>query len=207
MPQAADADRRPPPITLPPRVLENRFLRLEPLAEAHREDLRAACAADPDLWERLYSFSMLGAEFDRAWARMAEGRLSGDSQSYAVVVEGRCIGMTSYIDIDLANRTVEVGATYYAPAFRGGAVNPAAKRLIFGHAFDSGMRRVQLNVDATNARSRAAVLKLGAAQEGVLRGDRFTWTGRVRDTVVFSVLQGEWPAVRERLDARLAAFP
>ena len=104
------------------------------------------------------------------------------------------------------NATLEIGGTYYRPELRGGAVNPAAKRLLMAHAFESGARRVQYKVDAINARSRAAVLKLGAIQEGILRQDRVTWTGRVRDTVVFSILADEWPAVRERLDARLAAI-
>ena len=77
-------------------------------------------------------------------------------------------------------------------------MNPAAKRLLMAHAFESGVRRVQYKVDAINARSRAAVLKLGAIQEGILRQDRVTWTGRLRDTVVFSILADEWPAVREQ---------
>ena len=85
-------------------------------------------------------------------------------------------------------------------------MNPAAKRLMLGEAFDSGARRVALNVDAINARSRAAVLKLGAVQEGIRRQDRITWTGRIRDTVMFSILADEWPAVRDRLDTRLAMF-
>ena len=101
---------------------------------------------------------------------------------------------------------MEIGFTYYAPDVRGGAVNPAAKRLLLGHAFDAGAQRVQFRVDAINARSRAAVLKLGAVQEGILREDKVTWTGRIRSTVVFSVLPSEWPAVRERLDTRLASF-
>jgi RimJ/RimL family protein N-acetyltransferase len=77
---------------------------------------------------------------------------------------------------------------------------------MLGDAFDSGARRVVFRVDALNARSRAAVGKLGAVQEGILRQDRVTWTGRVRDTVIFSILADEWPAVRDRLDARLAAL-
>jgi len=101
---------------------------------------------------------------------------------------------------------VEIGGTYYGPDLRGGAVSPAAKRLLLANAFESGARRVQFKVDAINARSRAAVLKLGAIQEGILRQERVTWTGRVRDTVVFSILADEWPAVRDRLDARLATF-
>ena len=101
---------------------------------------------------------------------------------------------------------LEIGGTYYHPDIRGGPANPSAKRLLMAHAFESGARRVQYKVDALNARSRAAVLKLGAVQEGILRQDRVTWTGRIRDTVVFSILADEWPAVRERLDARLAGF-
>ncbi|MDB5423765.1 MAG: acetyltransferase, family [Phenylobacterium sp.] len=190
---------------LAPQVLENRFARLEPITEAHREDLRAACAADPDTWNRLYPFSMLGAAFDEGWARMY-ARPGPEWMAFAVMAEGRCRGASSYLAIDAANATLEIGATYYGPELRGGAVNPAAKRLLLAHAFDSGARRVQFKVDAINARSRAAVLKLGAVQEGILRADRVTWTGRVRDTVVFSILAGEWPAVRDRLDARLAAF-
>jgi RimJ/RimL family protein N-acetyltransferase len=85
-------------------------------------------------------------------------------------------------------------------------VNPAAKRLMLGHAFESGCRRLVFRVDAINARSRAAVLKLGAVQDGILRQDRVTWTGRIRDTVIFSVLADEWPDVRDRLDERLGAF-
>lgn len=99
---------------------------------------------------------------------------------------------------------MEIGGTYYRPDRRGGTVNPAAKHLLLDHAFASGAHRVRFNVDAINSRSRAAMLKLGAVQEGILRQDRVCWTGRVRDTVVFSVLAEEWPIVREGLLARLS---
>lgn len=188
------------------KVLENRFVRLEPLAEAHREDLRAACAADPALWQDLYILSMLDEHFDFHWARMAQEVAAGKTMAFAVVVDGVCRGMSNYLDVDPHHHTVEIGSTYYAPEFRGGAVNPAAKRLLLAHAFDSGAHRVQFRVDAANARSRAAVLKLGAVQEGILRHDKITWTGRQRSTTHFSVLAEEWPAVRDGLDARLAAF-
>lgn len=187
------------------QVLENRHVRLEPMTEAHREDLRTACAADPATWNDLYPFSMLGEAFDVGWNRMY-GKPSPDWSAFAVMTQGRCNGTTSFLAIDPVNATVEIGATYYGPALRGGAVNPAAKRLLLAHAFASGARRVQFKVDAINARSRAAVLKLGAIEEGILRHDRITWTGRIRSTVVFSVLADEWSAVRERLDARLAVF-
>jgi RimJ/RimL family protein N-acetyltransferase len=186
-------------------LLEDAFVRLEPMREAHREDLRAACAADPDTWNRLYPFSMLGEAFDAGWERMYANP-GPEWLPFAVMADGRCRGATSYLAIDPVNATVEIGATYYGPELRGGTVNPAAKRLLLAHAFAAGARRVQFKVDEINARSRAAVLKLGAVQEGVLRADRVTWTGRIRNTVVFSILDHEWPAVRERLDARLAAL-
>jgi RimJ/RimL family protein N-acetyltransferase len=186
------------------KALETAGVRLEPLAELHREDLQRACWADPDLWNNLYSISMLPDQFDANFEMMLAGKFAGPSQTYAVVQGGRCVGMTSFLTIDLKSRTVEVGGTYYAPEVRGGVVNPAAKRLMLGHAFDSGMNRVQLCVDALNARSRAACLKLGAVQEGVLRNQKIVWTGRVRDTVVFSITPDEWPKVREGLEARLA---
>ena len=116
------------------------------------------------------------------------------------------VGITTFYGIDPANAVLEVGGTYYRPDQRGGPVNPAAKRLMMSHAFEAGARRVVYRVDALNTRSQAAVLKLGAVQEGVLRQDRVTWTGRIRDTVIFSILADEWPAARDRLDARLAQF-
>ena len=187
------------------KVLENRFVRLEPLAERHKEDLRAACEADPATWNDLYIVSMLGAGFDLGWAMFLNAP-DPRNKAFAVVVDGVCRGMSSFLDIDNAHNTVEIGFTYYDPAVRGGVVNPSAKRLMMAHAFESGAQRVQYRVDAINARSRAAVLKLGAVQEGILRNDKVTWTGRLRSTVVFSILADEWPAVRDRLDQRIAAF-
>ncbi len=188
------------------QVLEDRFVRLEPLAEHHKADLRAACAADPTVWRELYIISMLGDHFDRHWDRILGEAAAGKTIPHAVVVDGVCRGMSNYLDVDPNHKTVEIGFTYYAPDCRGGPVNPAAKRLLLGQAFASGAQRVAFRVDAINARSRAAVLKLGAIQEGVLRHDRVTWTGRIRDTVVFSVLASEWPKVSAGLDARLARF-
>ena len=189
-----------------PKVLENRFVRLEPVAEAHKEDLRAACNADQDVWTQLYPFSWANEHFEPTWAMLMGHAASGATIGMAVMAEGRCIGLTCFSGMDKANGVVEIGGTYYRPDHRGGAVNPAAKRLMMDHAFGSGARRVVYRIDALNTRSQAAVLKLGAVKEGILRQDRLTWTGRIRDTVIFSILDDEWPAVRDRLDARLAAF-
>ena len=190
---------------LEPKGLENRFVRLEPMGEGHREAFRAACDADLATWRELYPYAMGGDHFDAGWARLY-AEPAKDRMNYAVVVDGQVMGVSSYLGVDPANQALEIGGTYYHPQVRGGPVNPAAKRLLLAAAFEAGARRVQFKVDAINGRSRAAVLKLGAVQEGILRQDRVTWTGRIRDTVFFSILADEWPAVRERLDARLAAF-
>jgi N-acetyltransferase len=191
---------------LEPKILENPFVRLEPMSEAHREGLRAACEADPDTWSRLYVYSWAGEQFAPTWNKLMADQAAGGTLPFAVIVGAEVRGLSTFYGIDAANGVVEIGGTYYHPDHRGSAVNPSAKRLMLGDAFDSGARRVVFRVDALNARSRAAVGKLGAAQEGVLRQDRVTWTGRIRDTVIFSILADEWPAVRDRLDARLAAL-
>src|SRR4051812_14970509 len=193
-------------MTLAPAVLENRFLRLEPMSEAHREDFRAACNSDETTWKTLYPFSWAGDQFEPSWARLQADIAAGRFWPFAVMADGKAAGISGYLTPDLEQETVEIGGTWYRPDLRGGPVNPAAKRLLLGHAFEAGARRVQFKVDAINARSRAAVLKLGATQEGILRQDRITWTGRIRDTAYFSILRDEWPVVRERLDARLASF-
>jgi RimJ/RimL family protein N-acetyltransferase len=189
-----------------PVVLENAFARLEPLGLSHREDLRDACEADPAIWTELYPYSWAGAHFEPTWARVIGDIAAGRAIVYAVTVDGRCVGVSGFGRMEPANAGLEIGGTYYRPEVRGGAVNPAAKRLMMAHAFDSGARRVSYRVDAANARSRAAVTKRGAVQEGILRQDVTCWTGRIRDTVIFSILANEWPGVRDRLDARLAAF-
>lgn len=194
-------------IDLPYRPLEHDVLRLEPLSEAHREPLRAACAADPGVWRDLYSLSLDGDHFDAFWDGPRITALeAGTARHYAVLHQDLCVGVTAFLKIDRPNAALEIGLTYYAPEARGGAVNPAAKRLMLGEAFDAGFGRVQFHVDEINARSRAAVLKLGATFEGIQRWDRIVWTGRRRSTAVYSIIAPEWPAVRDQLDQRLAAF-
>ncbi len=193
-------------MNLRPAVLENRCVRLEPLADHHREPLRTACDADPDLWPTLYYRPYGGAYFDAGWDDLVAGQSAGTRIPFAVMVDDTLVGMSSYIDIQRNNRALEIGTTYYQPSARDGSVNPAAKRLLLEHAFACGANRVAFKVDDRNARSQAAMTKLGATREGVLRHDMITWTGHVRSSVVFSILAEEWPEVRARLDERLAAF-
>ena len=191
---------------LVPAVLENAFVRLEPLEGAHKEPLRAACDTDPDLWPALYYNSFGGEHFDGGWETLRTQQASGARIPFAVIAGGDLVGMSSFIDIQPANRAVEIGTTYYRPDARGGQVNPAAKRLLLDHAYTCGADRVAFKVDDRNQRSQAAMSKLGAIREGVLRHDMVTWTGHVRSSVVFSILAEEWPVVRKGLDERLTRF-
>jgi N-acetyltransferase len=187
------------------KTLEGRFVRLEPLEPRHLPALKEACEADKEIWT-LYPFSMMGADFD-IWAESTAKRAARNELiAYAVIANDRLVGVSLFYVIDVPNKRVEIGNTYYHPDARGTAVNPEAKLLMLEQAFGSGVECVQLRVDAINMRSRAAVTKLGAKQDGIIRHDRITWTGRRRDTVLFSILAEEWPEVRARLTARLEAF-
>ena len=179
--------------------MTDRRVRLEYLAETHREGLREACAADPDIWAVLYPYSMLGVHFDRWWAH----EIAGPRILFAILHDNQVVGTTSYLNIAAADATIEIGGTYIAPDVRGTGLNDAMKRLLLAAAFADGARRVELRVDAINQRSRGAVTKLGGHLDGILRAHRITWTGRMRDTCVFSILVDEWPAVRDRLDTIL----
>lgn len=164
-------------------------LHLVPLAEAHREGLRAACAQDGEIWE-IYPFNYLGADFDPQFDRLLGGGFV--RRAYAVEHEGEVAGMTAWLEHGAPGWSIEIGNSYIVPRLRGTGFNGRLKRLMLDHAFACGLERVVFKVDAINARSRAAVLKLGCAQEGVMRHERKTWTDRVRDTVLYSILSEEW---------------
>jgi RimJ/RimL family protein N-acetyltransferase len=163
-------------------------LRLEPLAEAHRAALRAACAEDPDIWA-IYVISYDSDHFDASFEALLS-RPNG--RAFAVVAEERLVGMSCYIGIEAERGVLEIGNTYYLPAMRGTGLNRGVKDLMIGRAIDCGFRRIEFRVDSRNTRSQAAMAKLGAVREGVIRAERITWTGHVRDTVLFSILAGEW---------------
>ena len=122
-----------------------------------------------------------------------------------LVADGTVVGTTSLGDVDLHNESVHLGWTAYAPSVWGTAVNPATKLLMLQHAFeDCGFGRVKIQTGSTNARSQAAIAKLGATREGVLRRHKRLPDGSFRDTVVFSILADEWPDVRKRLQDRIS---
>ena len=162
-------------------------VRAEPIAEAHRAALKAACAEDADIWA-IYALDFGPDGFDRNFDRMAVMGWVG-----FVLFEGDdLVGMSYYLNIDEGRGVLEIGGTYYRPKFRGTGINRRIKDMMLARAFDCGFRRVEFRVDARNQRSQAAMVKLGAVCEGVMRADRITWTGHVRDTVLFSILRDEW---------------
>jgi RimJ/RimL family protein N-acetyltransferase len=185
-----------------PRTLEGKHVRLEPVNEAHREAMRAALDCDPDNWS-IQSVSAMGEHFDGYWQMMTETPRRITFAAYDKA-SGRLAGTSSLFDIDPQHRTLEIGYTWFRPEYRGTAINPEAKLLMLSEAFDAGALRVQFSVSAVNARSQAAVLKLGAKKEGVIRNHRITWNGSKRDTALFSIIAEEWDEVRERLRSRLA---
>ncbi len=183
-----------------PVVLENPFVRLEPLSPAHADDLADAREGLEYAWYTSVPASVPD-EIDRRLAERDAGRMN----PFAVVSGGRAVGMTTYYGIDLDSPRVEVGYTWLSPRVQRTAVNTAAKLLILGHAFEAcEVIAVQLTTHWHNRQSRAAIERLGARQDGVLRNHRRSPDGSLRDSVVYSILPHEWPAVRNGLQARLA---
>ncbi len=162
--------------------------RAEPFAEHHRDPLRAACAEDKEIWA-IYANDFGPEGFD---ANIHKFIHAPNAHVFVLFDGSELAGMSSFF-LDQARQTVEIGGTYYRPHLRGTGLNRRIKDMMLKRAFDQGIRRVEFRVDARNARSQAAMAKLGAVREGVLRADRITWTGHVRDTVLFSILRDEWP--------------
>lgn len=185
-------------------TLTHRCVRLEPIAERHREGLTTAANSAPDIFKHMPTIAIMGGYsgyFD--WLRGEQQ--AGRWIPYAVIApDGRIVGNSCYLDIRRNDCGVEIGGTWYAPAAQGSTINPAAKYLLLGHAFASGAERVALKTDALNERSRAAILKLGASFEGIHRRHMRRANGTWRDTAWYSILREEWPAVRSGLEARLA---
>jgi len=178
-------------------------VRLEPFEERHRDALSAVAAADAKLFRHMpFPIAKLGygAWFDLLRADQAAGR----SIPHAVFADGQIVGQSCYLNIRPRDAGVEIGSTWYARAAQGTLVNPSAKLLLVGSAFDQGAERVELKTDALNAHSRAAMLKMGARFEGIHRKHMRRADGSLRDTAWFSVIREEWPTVKAGLEARLA---
>lgn len=187
-----------------PVPLAGRHVRLEPFDETLRAPVRSALDCDPDAWQ-LFAINGQGDGFDGFWDSLNAQVAQGGWIAYAIraVATGAVVGTTSFLNIKPTRQTVEIGGTFIHPDARSTSVNAEAKYLMLAHAFGSGMRRVELLTDARNVRSQAAIAKLGAVREGVLRRERVTWTGHVRDSVLFAITDLDWPDVRAGLARRL----
>jgi RimJ/RimL family protein N-acetyltransferase len=163
-------------------------LRLEPMGEEHRATLKAACADDPEIWP-IYAVSYDPEHFDASF----DGLVSRpNTHAFAIFSGAELVGMSAFLGIEAERGVLEIGNTYYLPKMRGTGFNRRVKDLMIGRAIECGFRRIEFRVDARNARSQAAMAKLGAVREGVIRAERITWTGHVRDTMLFSILAAEW---------------
>ncbi|MCU1437484.1 MAG: family N-acetyltransferase [Naasia sp.] len=193
--------------------LENEVVRVAPLTRDDVPELFDAIGR-PEVFAGGYGGGPAGYRDTLAgFTEFADGYYAwaGPGISYAVRLRagpaaGRLVGTTTLSDLDLASEHAHLGWTAYAPAVWGTAVNPATKLLVLGHAFASGFGRVKLQADVRNDRSRAAISKLGAVFEGVVRRDRLRADGTWRDAAVYSILIDEWPAVRARLEQRIAGL-
>ncbi|MGW1892435.1 GNAT family N-acetyltransferase [Streptomyces sp. NPDC002004] len=193
-----------------PVTLTGGHVRLEPLVMDHLGDLFAAGGRDEEVWRwQGGPAPRTQEELGDKLATVLEAGGRGEYVPFAVIhrASGRAVGWTTYMDIDVADERLEIGWTWYGRAHWRTEVNTESKLLLLTHAFDDlGMGRVQLKTDHLNHRSQAAIVRLGAQREGVLRRHRRRPDGTWRDSVYFSILASEWPAAKERLAARLGGL-
>jgi len=203
-------DGNPDRIDLQPVILEGNAVLLIPIGREHWEPLwRVAKDSTEDIFHWI-PYPMRTAEDFQRWTDKALAEQARGESLVFVTVEcssGRMIGSTRFMNIDPANRHVEIGSTWIAPPWQRTAINTEAKYLMLLHAFEQwGCVRVELKTDALNQKSRNAILRIGAKEEGTLRKHLVTHTGRIRDTVYFSILDTEWSELKARLEAKLACF-
>lgn len=186
-------------------TLENDYVRLDSLA-MHHLDALCGIGLDKDLWQwtphQVTTREQMQAYVEQALLEQQQGK----SLPLVIVslADERIAGCTRFGNIDLANKRVEIGWTWIGKTWQRSAVNTATKLLMLSHAFETlECNRVELKTDALNERSRKAILRLGAKEEGTLRKHMLTESGRVRDTVYFSIIADEWPSVRAKLQERL----
>ncbi len=191
-----------------PVTLRGRVVRLEPMAIDHVDAL-ARVGLDPELWRWIPS-PVRDARDMHAYVETAlEERARGASMPFVIVAQasGEVIGSTRYANIEPVHRRLEIGWTWLTASHQRTGANTEAKLLLLTHAFDTlGANRVELKTDALNAKSRAAIARIGAVEEGTFRSHMvIPWQDRMRDTVYFSIIRSEWPRTRARLERLSAA--
>jgi RimJ/RimL family protein N-acetyltransferase len=193
-------------IDLTPLTLQGPRARLEPLSLQHHDDLVEA-VRDGELWNLWYTFIPTPEGMQGEIERRLQLQAQGSMLPFAVIdpASQRAVGMTTYMNVDRANHRVEIGSTWYRRQVQRTALNTQCKRLLLSHAFDTlGCIAVEFRTHWFNHASRNAIERLGAKLDGVLRAHQIAANGSVRDTVVYSIIASEWPAVRAHLDHQLA---
>lgn len=189
-------------------VLEHRLVRLVPLEPAHEQELIAA-ASIGELWKTWYLRHVPAPDaMGKEIARLLDQQQQGKQAPYAVTdpASGKAMGVTTFMNLDATNKRLEIGSTWLGREAQGTGINPAMKYLMLQRAFEVlDCNAVELRTHWHNHQSRAAIAKLGAKQDGVLRNHILFPDGHIRDTVVFSILNTEWPSVRNGLNHRLEA--
>ncbi len=190
-----------------PVTLQGSTVRLEPIRREHAEIFWEIAKDSLDGIFQWFPYRIQTREdFQQVVEKIFEEQGRGESVAFATVERGsgQVVGSTRFMNIDRVNRRVEIGSTWIAPEWQRTAVNTEAKFLMLRHAFEVwNCVRVELKTDALNQKSRNAILRIGAKEEGTLRRHLITWTGRVRDSVYFSILDTEWPEAKARLEQKL----
>ena len=206
MPQAAQATaHKPGTMVVEPQVLEGTHVRLEPLSIGHVDALTAV-GLDPDIWRWTVARNHTPEDMRRYVETALAEQRAGQSLPFAIVERGsgRVVGSTRFAAIEPAHRRVEIGWTWIAPPWQRTAVNTEAKFLMLRHAFETWRCvRVEFKVNPKNERSRRAVLRIGATEEGTLRKQQLNADGTTRDWVYFSIIDDEWPSVKRRLQGMM----
>lgn len=194
------------PTNFSPVVLEGDFVRLEPLSESHKNGLCEAIRQGK-LWELHVTLVPHPDNIDAYISAALDAAGSGDGLTFATIdkATGEVAGSTRFMKANLAYKRVEIGYTFLGTPWQRSRINTEAKLLMLGHAFEAmGLNRVEFLTDYLNTSSRTAILRLGAKEEGLLRNHIIMPDGRVRDSVIFSIINNEWPGVKQHLRWKLA---
>lgn len=186
-------------------TLEGSHVRLEPLSEHHRSELIEAIA-DGELWNLFVTLVPRIEGIDEFIENAINAQLSADGLAFATIdkVSNRVVGSTRFMKASLPNRRVEIGFTFIAKSFQKTQINTEAKLLMLAHAFETlRLNRVEFLTDYLNSASRNAIVRLGAKEEGILRNHMVMPDGRVRDSVLFSITNNEWPGIKQNLSYKL----
>jgi RimJ/RimL family protein N-acetyltransferase len=196
-------------MTIEPVTLRGLSVQLEPMRADHTDALTRV-GLEPELWRWTQTFIATPDDMSRYVLQALEELSRGIALPFVIVAQprGEVVGSTRYGSVDLANRRLEIGWTWITPRYQRTAINTEAKLLLLTHAFERlGTNRVELKTDALNQKSRTAIARLGAVEEGTFRKHIVTSSGRVRDTVYYSIIDTEWPEVKARLESRLRGTP